>query len=179
MKKGLLVIDMLNDFLTESGKLYIGDTAKTLIPHVVKRINEYNENDIPIIFAYDRHKLNDREFNRFPAHCVENTKGAEHIEELIGMTGSNIYFVIKTKFDAFYDTVLSNVLIELCDLRPGNSVIEVCGVCTHICVSDTVGSLANRGYPTVVNRNCVGDFDQSMHHFALRRMENIYGTEII
>jgi len=44
---------------------------------------------------------------------------------------------------------------------------------------DTVGGLVNRDYKVVVPRDCVADFDQEMHEFALKRMKNIYGAEIV
>jgi nicotinamidase-related amidase len=64
-------------------------------------------------------------------------------------------------------------------LKPKDTVVEVVGVCTSICVSDTIGDLANQDYATVIHRNCVADFDQEMHDMAIKRMSNLYGTEII
>lgn len=178
MKKALIVIDMLKDFINKDGALYCGEMATQMVPHIVKRINEYHENGLPIFFLCDNHDKDDLEFNRFPKHCVAGSKGSKIIKELDHIRGKNVHVVFKTRFSGFYDTTLKNDLDE-CGLTPENSVIEICGVCTHICVSDTAGDFANRNYFTVVNKNCVGDFDKDMHTFALKRMNNIYGTEII
>ena len=40
MKKALLVIDMLNDFINEKGSLYIGKASK-LIENISGRIKEF------------------------------------------------------------------------------------------------------------------------------------------
>jgi nicotinamidase/pyrazinamidase len=53
------------------------------------------------------------------------------------------------------------------------------GVCTNICVMDTVGGLANRDYNITVPRAGVADFDTEFHEFALKRMGKIYGARIV
>jgi nicotinamidase/pyrazinamidase len=53
------------------------------------------------------------------------------------------------------------------------------GVCTSICVMETVAGLRNRDYPTFVFRKGVADFDQEAHNFALKRMEKILGAMIL
>lgn len=179
MKKALIVIDMLKDFINKDGALYCGEMTTKMVPHVVARVKEYNDNELPIIFVCDNHNENDLEFERFPKHCVAFTDGASLIKELEHPTVDNIAHVYKNRFSGFHNTNLDFVLSEFFGMKPNDSVIEVCGVCTHICVSDTVGDLTNRNYHTVINRRCVGDFDKDMHTFALKRMKNIYGTEII
>jgi len=52
------------------------------------------------------------------------------------------------------------------------------GVCTSICVMDTVGGLANRDYNITVPVKGVADFDPEMHQFSLKRMEKIYGADV-
>lgn len=177
MKKILIVVDMLNDFINEDGALYCGQTARDIVPHIKARINEYHENNYPIIFLADQHLENDLEFIRFPKHCVHGTYGAQVIKELpYNKTMHSL--VGKTRYSGFYDTALDIVLSPHWKASI-DTVIEVCGVCTSICVMDTVGGLANRDYPTVIHRNCVADFDDEMHKMSLKRMNVLYGTEII
>jgi nicotinamidase/pyrazinamidase len=56
--------------------------------------------------------------------------------------------------------------------------VEVVGVCTSICVMDTVGGLANRDYRIRVPRAGVADFDDEAHQQALQRMERLYGATV-
>lgn len=177
MEKALIIIDMLHDFINEDGALYCGPTAKKIVPNIVGRAEEYKKAGYPIIFLADAHIEGDLEFARFPKHCIHGTKGAQIIPELAVTDGDSI--IHKTRYDGFYDTSLDTVLYPHFDVEPMFSVIEVCGVCTSICVMDTVGQLVNRDYDVVIHRNCVADFDQEMHEMALKRMATLYGAIII
>ena len=79
--KALVVIDMLNDFVEEDGKLPVKG-AKELIPRIKRLIEAARMNDVPVIYANDSHDPDDKEFERWPKHSVEGTKGAEVTLEL-------------------------------------------------------------------------------------------------
>jgi len=177
MKRGLIVIDMLEDFVREDGKLFIGPTGLDIIPKIKKRLNKYRSEGRPVIFLKDSHKINDLEFDLFPEHAVEGTIGAEIIAELKPLKDESV--VNKTRYSGFFETSLDIILYPHFSLSPSNSAIELCGVCTHICVMDTCGGLANRDYKTVIHKDCVADFDQIMHEMSLKRMADLYGATIV
>jgi nicotinamidase-related amidase len=108
----------------------------------------------------------------FPRHCVTGTPGAQVIPELKPGPGDTI--VRKTRFSAFYGTRLEEIL-----KRNRVKRADVVGVCTSICVMDTVGDLRNRDYQVTVYKKGVADFDQKSHRFALQRMEKTYGAEVV
>ncbi|OAQ21861.1 cysteine hydrolase family protein [Thermosulfurimonas dismutans] len=170
--RGLVVIDMLNDFMDPRGILYCGEAARKIIPEVKKLIEEFRSRKEPVIYVCDAHDPDDREFQAFPAHCVKGTWGAEVIPEIAPEPGDKV--LPKTRFDAFFRTELEEVLKEL-------EVTEVwlCGVCTSICVMDTAAGAFFRGFKVVVPKRAVGDFDPEAHAFALRRMERIYKAKVI
>lgn len=168
--KALLVIDMLKDFIYPTGKLYCGKTVQKIIPVIKKKINQMRKKGV-VIFICDAHKENDLEFNLFPKHCVEGTIGAEIIDEF---KIEKVDIIIKkNRYSGFYRTDLEKILKE-------NKITEVgvMGVCTSICVMDTVGELRNRDYKVIVYKDGVADFDPEAHKFALKRMEKIYGAII-
>jgi len=169
--KALLVIDMLNDFLTSHGVLYCGDTAQQIIPFVKQKIDEFHQHQDMVIFICDSHQENDLEFQMFPSHCVIGTKGAQIIDEL--PVEDNDVIIKKTRYSAFFKTELDDIL-----KKKALTEVHVVGVCTSICVMDTVGDLRNRDYKVVVYRQGVADFDQKAHQFSLERMKKIYGAEI-
>lgn len=173
MTKTLIVVDMLNDFLKPDGKLYCGPTAEAIIPKIVELAKKYMENDEAIIFLADAHDEDDKEFERFPKHCVAGTDGAALIDELeqIMMDYDNCEVVDKTRYSGFYNTWLADS-VEF----DAPDEVEVVGICTSICVMDTVGGLANRDYKVNVYKDMVADFDPEMHEFALKRMESLYGV---
>jgi nicotinamidase/pyrazinamidase len=173
MKKALVVVDMLNDFVKEGGALYFPE-SQDIIPHIKKKIEEYRLNRLPIIWLCDRHSSNDKEFDRFPAHCISGSEGAQIIDELKPLRHDDETVIYKKRYSGWYDTSLSDHIADG-KIR----AIEVVGVCTSICVMDTVGGAANRDMDITVPKNCVADFDAEMHEMALTRMENLYGAKIV
>ncbi|MBW2060186.1 MAG: cysteine hydrolase [Deltaproteobacteria bacterium] len=170
-RKALLVIDMLNDFLDPSGALYCGDEARKIIPTVKDLLEKLRQSDAIIIFPMDSHKPDDKEFEMFAPHCIAGTPGAALIPELEAKDGE--YLVPKTRFSAFYGTNLENIL-----KMEGVSEVHLSGVCTSICVMETVSDLRNRDYPVIVHEKAVADLDPESHEFALKRMKNILGARI-
>jgi nicotinamidase-related amidase len=170
--KALIVVDMLKDFIEKDGALFCGDKSREIIPFLRKRIEEVRNNGGTIIFLQDNHKDDDLEFKMFPKHCVKGTRGAEIIDELI--VKENDIIISKTRYSGFYDTNLDKVLKD-----KKIEEVEVVGVCTSICVMDTVGDLRNRDYPVIVRKDGVADFDEEAHLFSLKRMGKIYGAKVL
>ncbi|WP_456433603.1 cysteine hydrolase family protein [Thermosulfuriphilus sp.] len=168
----LIVVDMLNDFVDERGALYCGPPARAIIDFVAQKIAEFRGRKEPIIYLKDAHVPDDREFEAFPPHCLKGSWGGEIIAELTPAPEDII--VEKTRFSGFFRTPLEEILKSL-----GARELHFVGVCTNICVMDTVGDARNRDYPVVVYRDGVADFDQEAHEFALRRMERIYRAKVV
>ncbi|TES91159.1 MAG: cysteine hydrolase [Desulfobacteraceae bacterium] len=170
-KKALIIVDMLNDFIDKKGALYCGDTVGLIIPFIRNRLKAFRKPGDLVIYLQDSHDKNDKEFERFPPHCVAGTWGNEIIQELAPMPEDKV--VPKKRFSGFYGTELANIL-----KTSGIDEVEVIGVCTSICVMDTVGGLANRDYNITVPVRGVADFDQEFHEFALKRMKRLYGADV-
>lgn len=170
-RNALVVVDMLNDFVDEKGALYCGQTARDIIPFVKVRVDASRKSGDLVIYLQDSHAEDDKEFERFPKHSVIGTWGHRVIPELAPQQGDIV--IQKRRYSGFFETELSNLL------RKHNiQDVEVVGVCTNICVMDTVGGLANRDYNVTVPRAGVADFDPEFHEFALKRMDKIYGAKV-
>jgi len=182
MKKLLIVVDMLNDFCHEDGVLSKSIDrdvlyAGLIIDNIANRVEVYRADEYPIIWLCDSHAKDDKEFNRFPPHAIKDTWGAEIIAQYnpISIKSSTFEMIMpKTRYSGFYGT---NLEYQLFRLSP--TEVEVVGVCTSICVMDTVGGLANRDYDTVVHMNCIADFNPAAHMAAIDRMASLYGAIII
>jgi nicotinamidase/pyrazinamidase len=170
--KALFVIDMLKDFINQDGALYCGDPCRKIIPFVRQKIEEFRKEGSLVVFICDAHQEDDLEFRVFTKHCVAGTPGAEIIDEL--PVGDKDVIIRKTRYSAFYKTSLDDVLKdnEICE-------VHVVGVCTSICVMDTVGDLRNRDYKVVVYKEGVADFDERSYQFSVERMEKIYAAKVI
>ena len=170
-KKALIVVDMLNDFIDEKGALYCGQTARDIVPFVRQRLESHRQAGSLVVFLRDAHAADDLEFEKFPKHCVAGTWGSRIIDGLAPRKGEHV--LPKTRYSGFYGTDLEKIMAAF-----GPEEVEVVGVCTSICVMDTVGGLANRDYRVTVPVAGVADFDAEMHRFALERMERLYGARI-
>jgi len=182
MRKVLIVVDMLNDFCNKKGvlatslitnKVY----AEPIIPVVKKAVDFFRADSEPIIWLVDAHKEDDKEFDRFPKHAVKGTWGSQIIEELNPATIEGSVFediIEKTRYSGFYGTNLEAKLEQ----RKPEEVIVV-GVCTNICVMDTIGGLANRDYKVTILKDGVADFDPEAHWYAMERIEKLYGAKVV
>ncbi len=169
--KVLIVIDMLNDFMGEGAPLYCGKEGRRIIPFIKDKIDEYRKSGDKVVYVCDAHDSKDKQFQMFSPHAVKGSKGAEVIDELKPQPGDII--VEKTTVRPFYATDLDRIITEL-------APEEVCvlGVCTSICIMETVADLRVRGYKAVVYKDGVADFDTEAHKYALKRMVSVYGAEI-
>lgn len=168
----LIIVDMLNDFIRPDGALYCGPGAEAIVKPVARRLDHHRRAGSHIVFLQDAHAADDKEFDRFPPHCVAGTPGSAIIDELAPRSGEAV--VPKTRYSGFFGTDLAD---RLASAAPDQ--VEVAGVCTSICVMDTVGGLANRDFAVLVHRDAVADFDPRFHDMALERMEKLYGARIV
>jgi nicotinamidase-related amidase len=173
VEKVLLVIDMLNDFLHPDGTLYCGDRARDkILKPSMELIAWFRKKGYPIIYAQDAHDETDKEFDIFPRHAIKNTWGGDFINEVKPQSGDII--VPKTRFSAFFRTNLEEILANY-----NPKEVWVIGVCTSICVMDTVVDLRYRDYPVMIPVSCVADFHQTMHDCAMERMDRIYKAKLV
>ena len=170
-KKALIIVDMLNDFIDKKGALFCGETVAPIIPFIQERLQVYRDRKDLVIYLQDSHATDDKEFQRFPKHSVTGSWGSEIISELKPLPKETV--IPKKRYSGFFRTDLEDVLTSgVVD------EVEVVGVCTSICVMDTVGGLANRDYKVRVPVKGVADFNPDFHTFSLQRMEQIYGADV-
>lgn len=154
----VLVVDMLNDFLTPGGKMVL-EGGSVLIPPMRCLLNRARRAGIPVVYVNDSHRRGlkeDREFKKRAEHCIEGTWGAEVIEAL--KPKKKDFVVLKHRFSGFYETDLDLTLKDLCI-----DTVIVTGVVTNICVRSTIHDAFFRGYKVIVPRDCVmatGDREQ-------------------
>jgi len=172
MKKLLLVIDMQNDFIT--GALG-SERASGIVPGVAAKINEYAESGDAIIFTRDTHPadyLSTQEGRLLPVeHCIKDTWGHQIASglwpEKYDKCCNNDKCVVfdKPSFGS----------LELAELvaAGGYDEIELCGLCTDICVVSNALILKARLPETKITvdaRLCAGVTEES-HAAALSTMK--------
>ncbi len=171
MNTALLIIDMLNDFVYPNGVLYSPLSART-IPYIKERLFSSREKGLSIFYICDSHLKTDKEFDKFPPHCIKGTWGAQIIDELSPKDGERI--IEKRRYSGFLGTDLDISLKEL-----GINELIITGVVTNICILYTSYDARMLGYRVIIPKNCVASFSEELHKFALNELENTLGVEII
>ena len=169
--KGVLVIDMLIDFLSPSGSLYVGDEAAGVVFPISELLKKERASGAKVIYICDHHTPEDAEFKMFPAHCIAGTAGAEIIPELKPRQEDVIIY--KRRYSAFSGTELDITLREYQITK-----LLLVGVCTNICVLYTAADARNLNYSVSVPKECVASFNPAAHEFALGEMGRTLGVEV-
>jgi nicotinamidase-related amidase len=163
MKKLLLVIDMQNDFIT--GTLG-SEEAQKIIPAVKAKIEQYKRENHDIIFTRDTHSedyMNTQEGKFLPVpHCIAGTEGHEITPEL-DSGGCEIFD--KPNFGS--PELAEKVALENYD------EIELCGLCTDICVVSNALILKAKLPETKVSvdAKCCAGVSEESHNAALLTMK--------
>ncbi|MEA1913541.1 MAG: isochorismatase family cysteine hydrolase [candidate division WOR-3 bacterium] len=165
MKRALVIIDMLNDFIHRDGALYING-GEEIIDSIREEKERAKKNGIPIIYICDFHRKNDPEFKIWPPHCVQGTKGAEIIDEL--KPDKDDIVVKKNTYSGFYKTDLEKIL----EARKIENLI-LTGVATNICVLYTAADARMRGYAVEVLKEGVEGLTSQDKKWALTQMKKV------
>jgi nicotinamidase/pyrazinamidase len=174
----LLVIDSQEGF-TRQGNL-ASETCTEAIPRIRSIVDEERAAGTPVIFTKDSHREGDPEFQMFPPHCIVGSPEHELVEELRKFEPDAAAVIQKTRYSAFHETELDQVLKEL-----DPEEVHVIGLCTDICVLHTTADLRNRDFPVVVRKDGVETFDapghgsEDINRWALSHMENILGAQVV
>ena len=166
----VLLIDMLNDFLVEGGRMVLpgGDH---IVPYQKAVMTAARKTNIPIIYVNDAHRpglRKDREFLKRGQHCIEGTWGAQVIDELRPSAGD--FTITKRRFSGFFETDLDLTLKDL-----GIKILVVMGVVTNICVRSTIHDAFFRGYKVIVPTDCVEATGPREQESSLYDIETHFG----
>lgn len=170
--KVLVIIDMLNDFIHPDGLLYF-EEGKKIIPAIKDKLEEARKDGTLVIYLKDTHLDDDSEFRLFPRHCIAGSWGAQIISDLSPIKPLKKFAIIpKRKFSGFFGTILDTYIAH-------SDKVGIVGVCTSICVMDTVQGFSYRDFGDItVYRDMTADITLAEHDYALKRMEKLYGAKI-
>ncbi len=162
--KYLIVVDMQNDFITGS----LGSVlAEKIVPDVVEKVKNF---DGKIIFTRDTHfadYMQTQEGENLPVeHCIKDTDGWQICDEL----------------KAYANEVVDKITFGSVDLPGilkdyGDEIdeIELCGLCTDICVISNA-MILKASFPEtkiVVDGKCCAGVSVESHKTALEAMKAV------
>lgn len=162
--KILVVVDMQVDFITGSlgSKL-----AAAIVPNVVEKVKNF---DGIVIFTRDTHYDNylaTQEGRKLPVvHCIENTPGWQICDELMPYVKNVIN---KPAFGSISLAEYINSIEKTID------EIELCGVCTDICVISNAMILKS-AFPEIkitLDPSCCAGVTTESHNTAINAMRAV------
>lgn len=165
MNKVLIVVDCQNDFIY--GKLGTPE-ARTIVSNVRNKVLEARQNLDTIIFTKNIHYKEDYgktvEGTCVPSHCIANENGHWIIDELKPYISNQ---VVKSTYAYLHWNDWEDVFNWV-------DVIELCGVCTDICVISNALILRSM-YPSTpirVDASCCAGLTPEKHKAALEVMKS-------
>ena len=168
-KTAILVVDMLNDFVTGALKC---DRGLAIVPQTAKLLKSARENGVAVIFCNDAHiKGIDHELKLWGDHAIAGTKGAEVIPEL--ELSETDYVVPKRRYSGFFHTDLDLLLKEL-----GVDTVIMTGLHTHMCVRHTSADAYCLGYNVVVASDATDSFTEEDYVSGIAYLKAVYGAEV-
>ena len=168
-KAAVIVVDMLNDFVTGALKC---DRGLAIVPATAKLLKGARKAGVPVVFSNDAHlKGIDREFEVWGEHAVAGTKGAEVIPEL--ELCDKDYVVPKRRYSGFFHTDLDLLLREL-----GVDTVIMTGLHAHMCVRHTSADAFQLGYKVVVATDATDSFTEEDYKGGIKYLKEVYGAEL-
>ena len=167
-KKILVVVDVQNDFI--DGALG-NDETKAIVPKLVKKLKKYGKDYDSICMTRDIHYdnyLDTLEGKKLPVpHCIKKSGGEsinKDVWEAVQMLRKQKKYV-----NTFASKDLIAILSQVCS---SSDEIELCGVCTDICVVANAIGLRTAMPNTVikVDSHCCAGTSIKAHNAALRTM---------
>ena len=162
--KYLIVVDMQVDFIT--GALG-SDLATAIVPNVVEKVKHF---DGKVIFTRDTHfadYMSTQEGRNLPVpHCIKNSDGWQICDELLPFAET---VVDKPTFGS---TALAHLLASSAESM---EEIELCGLCTDICVISNA-MILKAAFPEVkmtVDASCCAGVTVESHNTALNAMKAV------
>ena len=172
MRRALVIIDMIEDFVHEGGALYCGPTMARIVPVIQREAERARAANEPVVYLTDNHLPNDAEFAVFPPHAIAGSRGAKIVPELAPAGGDVV--IAKRRYSGFFGTDLDITLRER-----GVDTLRLVGDCTNICVLFTAADARNLGYAVEVVEAGVTSFDEEAHRDALRELEKTLGAKVL
>ena len=188
-------VDTQKDFVNKDGKLAVENAVniKTKLKSLTQLAKDY---DVQVVNTADFHRIDDAELSKepdfmttFPYHCIENSEGAEFIDETKPADSANnvtinyndaevnvnqLYnaqniIIRKNKFDVFEGNPYTSQVLDIL----GPDIVVVYGVATNVCVNCAVLGLASRGYKVVVAMDAIKELPNLDVHNIMCDWEKI------
>ena len=162
-KTALLILDMQEFFFNENSHAFIPSAHATIRP-IKSLANLFISNNLPIITT--RH-INTMENARQMDYWWRDilTEESEYSQLITDFNIPQAELIIKSQYDAFYDTNLHEIL------RKNNiEQVIITGVMTHLCCETTARSAFIRGYNVFFPIDGTATYNEDFHNATLTNL---------
>jgi len=150
-------VDAQVDFMLPGGKLYVSGAEK-LLPNI-RRLTDRARNDKVFLVSHGCfHTSDDPEFQVFPPHCVEGTRGADFVPEAmtegVVRVPNSAESRLPSDLEKYQQILLEKQTLDIFETRHAAELLErlgsgpefvVFGVTTEYCVRLAAKGLLERG----------------------------------
>jgi nicotinamidase/pyrazinamidase len=161
----IIVVDTQNDFC-EGGALPV--TGGLAIIPVINKLFDW----IPsarAFFTQDWHPLGTAHFDKWPAHCIQGSKGASIVDGLPKRDGDVVLRKGQSMLDDGYSGFDGTNLAELLTSNWITS-LYVCGLATDYCIVATVMDALKLGFHVTLVTNAIAAVDKKNGEEAIIAM---------
>lgn len=169
----LLIIDVQHDFIDADGAVPCPVTSTSdvdeMVSNVKKLVDAAQAAKIPTIFTKEVHRRDMKDMGREldgdePEHCLEGTKGATILDEVLPgeQLGERQYLVQKRRYSAFVNT-------DIMTLLSGHNIdtIILTGAATNVCVHYTGADAHQLDFKIKVVEEATAGSSKKSHEAAL------------
>ncbi len=167
-KYALLVVDMINEFVT--GNLGC-ERGLAVVPKCVELLEGARAKGLPVIFCCDAHEEPDAELKLWGSHALAGTDEAAVIPELAPQAGEHI--VLKRRYSGFWGTDLDMRLREL-----GVDGVIICGLLVNLCIQHTACDAYLNGYKVSVPSDATDAISAEVYDYCMDYLKLAYGADI-
>lgn len=165
---GVIVIDMLNDYLTSTGASF-SPAGRVIIPYIARLSDFVRKNGGSIFYVNTELARGDLLAERWGLHAVKGTIGARVVSELTPQPNDAV--VTKKFYNGFFNTQLDR------ELRAKKiETVLLTGIHTHVCVLLTGVGAFEHGYRVVAPDDCFTTGYKANHESRLRFFGSHLGT---
>lgn len=148
--KALLIVDVQNDFCP--GGVLAAPGGDKVVP-VINRLMEHF--DI-IVASRDWHPKGSIHFNKWPAHCVENSFGASFHSDLNTKNIQQVFFKgTENRDDGYSAFEATNLSLKKYLKQQNVNELYVTGLTTEYCVKESALDAVRNGFHTYVIRDAI------------------------
>ena len=167
----LLIVDMVNDFVSEQGAMYVSGSEKIIMP-IKKLADEARASGSNIIYLCDSHEASEAESGTWPRHIENGSQGIEIVSQLVPAPSD--FIVRKNQYATPFSADLDLLLSEL-----GVTKLVLTGTTVDVCIYFIAQDAHKKGYQIVVPADCIVALSEGDEEVSLEQMKELFDAEII